>query len=290
MAPKKKMPAQLGGVFPHGQGWRVWAYIAGADRYGPLRQHQSQARKDLAKAQRCKALEEMQHYLQSLHAGAQQEAFSVKSIRPEPGSASSDMTAHGKAYGKVSGGRSVADKKQTRVERQRARQRSQNYKAKRNAREKEEQLKVRNRRKQVTQKFRFAQNARRKQEKFKVKKRLYEKSQRAKISRVQRRSARFWAPCLCNWSAVRSDVATRKANNAANFAPRFHADGRISILQHGMERFLPCPQEPAKDARQQQLDEFTLALQLRCRLGAINCRRLGSEQERERERERERLL
>ena len=112
-------------------------------------------------------------------------------------------------------------------------------------------------------------------------KRAYEASAKVKLSRLQRKRARFWAPCLCNWTAARKDPEIREANDAAAYAPRFHPNGHIAILQNDVEQFLPCPLEPAKGASQDQQEEFRLALHLRCRLGAVNCRRLGSEQEKE---------
>ena len=118
-------------------------------------------------------------------------------------------------------------------------------------------------------------------EEFERQKRLYEKSLKAKVARLQRRSVQFWAPCLCNWIAMRTNVDRRAANNEAAYAPRFHSDGRISILQDKVEKFLPCPQEPGKEASLKQLDEFALALELRCRIGGINCRRLGIGREQE---------
>ena len=44
---------------------------------------------------------------------------------------------------------------------------------------------------------------------------------------------------------------------------------------------MPCPQESGKEASLKQLDEFALALELRCRIGGINCRRLGKGREQE---------
>ncbi len=128
-------------------------------------------------------------------------------------------------------------------------------------------------------KCKFAKRARRNQEKHKEQKRQYERAPKAKVSRVQRKAARFWAPCLSNWRAMDQegdiDEQTRAANSGAAYAPRFHPDGRVSIIQGGAEKFLPCPLEPSKGADQEQVDEFLLALELRCRTGAINCRRLG---------------
>ena len=63
-------------------------------------------------------------------------------------------------------------------------------------------------------------------------------------------------------------------NNAAAYAPHLHEDGRISVRQNGTVVFLACPDEPAAGAGHQQLEEFRLALALRCRIGAINCRRV----------------
>ena len=92
---------------------------------------------------------------------------------------------------------------------------------------------------------------------------------------MQKRWARFWAPCFNNWSKVRhsGDAQTMDRNNAASYAPRFHADGHISILQHGSAIYLPCPQEPPRNASKTRADSFALALQLRCRISSVACAR-----------------
>ena len=90
----------------------------------------------------------------------------------------------------LTGGCSAADKKKRRQERKRELKRTDKYK-------------MVTRVNQKTAKFRFAQNARRKQSHYKEKKKLYERTSTATLSRVQRRWARFWEPCLCNWTATR---------------------------------------------------------------------------------------
>ena len=162
----------------------------------------------------------------------------------------------------LTGGRSSAEKKWRRLEFQRRRQKGEEYKAGRRTREN-------------TEKYKFAKKSRRGQEKYKAKKRMYENSAKAKLSRLQRKAARFWAPCLSNWSAVRSKVAKRAEISTPAFAPRFHADGRVSILQGGLVKYLPCPIEPGRGSSREQTEEFALALHLRCRIGAVSCNRLG---------------
>ena len=173
------------------------------------------------------------------------------------------------------GRRSSAKKRKERLEAQRQRQSGTKYKERRRAREITKHFRAQRKAKENSQKYRLAQNSRRKRADYKQKKRVYERSAKAKLSRLQRRWARFWAPCLYNWNALRSDRASRLANNNAVYAPRFHTDGRISILQQGVEKYLPCPQEPTKGANQKQSGEFLLALELRCRIGATNCRRFS---------------
>ena len=55
----------------------------------------------------------------------------------------------------------------------------------------------------------------------------------------------FWEPCFFNWNLMRSLRGNvEEANKGARFAPHFHSDGRIPILQHGVKRYLPCPDKP----------------------------------------------
>ena len=285
MPPKQKGPKQLGDVNEYGDGWRVVAKIDGTNCQGPKRKVKGQAQKDLSRAQRCETRHEMRLFLQALHglphplAGAQAATHELSQGLPQvhhvdatsgitqgPGSASSLADAS-RATKARSGGRSAAQKILDRLEHQRVRQRSEGYRANRRTRE-------------TTEKFRFARSAYEKQWKCRAKKKAYQSRPETKISRSQRRWAEYWSPCFYNWTAVRReghgiDQQMRLANNAAVYAPRFHADGRISILQGGEQKFLPCPQEPPQNAKQEHIDEFRLALALRCRIGAINCRRAG---------------
>ena len=83
---------------------------------------------------------------------------------------------------------------------------------------------------QTTAKYRLAKNTRQKQEKCKLKKRAFDNSSDAKLARLLRRRVQFWAPCLFNWSRVRSSKsqATMAANAVAPYAPRLYRDGRIA--------------------------------------------------------------
>ncbi len=143
----------------------------------------------------------------------------------------------------LAGGRPAAEK--ARQERKNTLKKTETYKAKRRLLERYPKCK-------------FAKRARRNQEKHKEQKRQYERAPKAKVSRVQRKAARFWAPCLSNWRAMDQegdiDEQTRAANSGAAYAPRFHPDGRVSIIQGGAEKFLPCPLEPSKGADQEQGD------------------------------------
>ncbi len=114
----------------------------------------------------------------------------------------------------------------------------------RRARQTTEGYRVAKKARQTTQKFRFAKRAREKTEEYKAKKRVRENAPKAKLSRQQRKWARFWSPCFFNWNLMKSKQDYREANNAAPYAPRFRSDGRLSILQHGVVRYLPCPDEP----------------------------------------------
>jgi len=135
----------------------------------------------------------------------------------------------------LTGGCSAACKKKLRQERQRLRQGTDTYKEKRRMRQRPQQR---------TSKFRLAQNTRRRREEYKVRKRIYERGPKAKFTRAQRKRARFWEPCLKNWAHMRKHMDLKGATPPAEFAPRFHSDGRISILQHGRQLSLPCPDEP----------------------------------------------
>ena len=75
-------------------------------------------------------------------------------------------------------------------------------------------------------------------------KRIREGSPKAKLSRQQRKWAQFWSPCFFKWNVVQNSPEGRGTCKGAAFAPRFHSDGRVSILQHGVVRYLPCPDEP----------------------------------------------
>ena len=97
--------------------------------------------------------------------------------------------------------------------------------------------------KEALPKFKSAKQARQRTEGYKAKKRLWERGPKAKISRQQRKWARFWEPCFFNWNLVRGRPGKTEINKAPAFAPRFHSDGRISILQHGVAKYLPCPDE-----------------------------------------------
>jgi len=131
----------------------------------------------------------------------------------------------------LAGGRTAADKKKLRQERDRTRQR-------------EEKVKARTRDRQRSVQFRFAQGSYRKQEKYKAQKKLYEQAPRAKASRLLRRRARFWKQCLANWPKMRESSISRAASATASCALRFHSEGRLSILQHSLQKMLPCPDEP----------------------------------------------
>ena len=164
----------------------------------------------------------------------------------------------------LTGGRCAADKKKAREARKRELKRTEQYKAMRRLNER-------------ATTYKFAKNVRRKQDKYKLQKKQYERGSKAKLSRLQRKWARFWAPCLSNWSATRTNVAIRSASIVAVYAPRFYSDGRIAILQHGsVEKVLPSPQKPPRGASKQQVDDFLLALELRCRIGGVSCERGGS--------------
>ena len=134
-----------------------------------------------------------------------------------------------------------------------------NQNAKKKLRQTTEKYKIKKRVRQTTQKYRFARQcrdaspklravrqARRKTEASKAKKRLLEAGPKAKISRQQRKRARFWEPCFFNWNLVRNlQRNVKETSKGAPFAPRFHSDGRISIVQHGVTMYLPCPDEPS---------------------------------------------
>jgi len=180
--------------------------------------------------------------------------------RSEPGSASSAANLR-RAPRSLKGGRSAAEKRQDRFKHRRVYQTTESYKAKRRLRENGE-------------KYRFAKNARRTFLEYKERKKVYEGGEKAKASRSQKKWIRFWTPCFFNWTGMRKHRDVQADNNAAAYAPHLHEDGRISVRQNGTVVFLPCPDEPAAGAGHQQLEEFRLALALRCRIGAINCRRV----------------
>ena len=107
---------------------------------------------------------------------------------------------------------------------------------------------------QNTERYKAKKAARESTEEYKVKKRCRERGVEAKASRQQRRSARFWGSCLFRWSLLRKGGRYRDVVNAGPHAPRFHKDGRISILQHGVARYLPGTREPPSEL-QSETDE-----------------------------------
>jgi hypothetical protein len=128
-------------------------------------------------------------------------------------------------------------------------------KAARRARQTKEEYRVTKRAQQITQTYRFAKRARETTDKYKAKKRLWENAPKAKLSRQQRKWTRFWSPCFFNWGVMRKKAARVQANNAAPYAPRFHRDGRISIFQQGVVRYLPCPDEPSPGLQSKTSEE-----------------------------------
>ena len=67
MPPNKALPKQLGNVQRNGDGWRMFANIDHNNCVGPTRPLQSQAQRDLARAQHCKTRADMQRFIQNLH-------------------------------------------------------------------------------------------------------------------------------------------------------------------------------------------------------------------------------
>ena len=68
MPPKgsRSAPAELGRVFPHGNGFRVQASVNGAPDKGPCRPTRARANADLHRAQSAQSLEEYVHILELL--------------------------------------------------------------------------------------------------------------------------------------------------------------------------------------------------------------------------------
>jgi len=143
-----------------------------------------------------------------------------------------ELSQIGEATQSLTGGGLSADaKKKTRQQRKKAYKKTEPYKEKRRLLER-------------TAKYRLAQNSRRKGIEHKEKKRAYENSSKAKSGRLLRKRLKFWTPCLFNFSCIRNNKTIRASSSLAPFAPRLHPDGRISVLQHGLAKFLPCPDEP----------------------------------------------
>ena len=133
-----------------------------------------------------------------------------------------------------------------------------------------------------------------------MKKRAREAAPRAKMARIQRKQFRFWKGCFRPWGvmhkylkellrAFRSRIDGgqqvhicvadafalsqdwKRESNGMLFAPRFHSDGRVSVLQHGEAQYLPRNDFTAcirfAGRRDPLVVEGQLALALRCRLG-----------------------
>jgi len=314
MAPKKKPPKQLGDVQQIGNGSRVFVNIDGQNFQGPTRSLHSHAQRDLARARRCKTREDMQAFVQSLHgpqplagpaAVTQNHTISRQSLDelhrnellggqplaapPEVVESASSQRRQDSGAQSLTGGAGLESNAHTESEACVVVAQSHGDRCLmpqslagrfgRSAKEKRAARLERQRPQQRTLKYHLARRSRKRQTEYiqLAKRRARESAPQAKASRIQQKWMRFWEPCLFNWKDMRQHSKWQAKNNAAVYAPRFHKDGRISILQHDAFMFLPCPDEPGAGADQKQLEEFGLALALRCRIGAINCRRGGDD-------------
>lgn len=101
------------------------------------------------------------------------------------------------------------------------------------------------RKREITPKYKFTKRFREALPRYRAKRQERENAPKGRLARKQRKWAHFWLPCLFNFNVMRGSQEHKEANNVAPYAPRFHADGRISIMQHGVIRYLPCPDEPS---------------------------------------------
>ena len=72
-------------------------------------------------------------------------------------------------------------------------------------------------------------------------------------------------------TAIEMQRLAESSGTAMPYVPRFHTDGRLSVVQHGVVRFLPCCEQPRgaqslTGVSGAAAEEYKLALSLRCRL------------------------
>ena len=87
-------------------------------------------------------------------------------------------------------------------------------------------------------------------------------------------------PCAEKWwvpgaiphyeTAIEMQRLAESSGMAVPYAPRFHTDGRLSVVQHGVVRFLPCCGQPRgpqslTGGGGAAAEEYRFALSLRCR-------------------------
>jgi len=298
----------------HGNGWRISVTLLGAKVRGPTRESAEEAKQDLAVAQRAKGQQEMKDFLNLLRTSCKEDGQSLtaddlwqrlqQSHEQVGGVSAAGSATQGSATQSLTGVQSSAESLAEEAhsiapDTYDAMAKHDLWKAA-IAKGQGEQCR-RSDRKGWKTNAEIRQILREHDSRPNAAKPSRERRSAAekKMSRLQRKRMKFWLPCFFNWSLMRA-AGAKRTDSGAPYAPRFHQDGRISIMQKGVVKYLPCPEEPPSSGSTENVDqgglqplaelpsdsnrdsdqelslaasasEVELACYLRCRIGAVNC-------------------